>query len=815
MKYLKRSFTFLVALLMVLPLFLSGQPAQAIAGGGVAKSSYRAYGADLSSWNVNGSALDYSLVDFNKMKADGCQFVILRIGYEGSVSRKNTMDTAFLEYYKRARAAGMAMGVYFYSLTTTYNGAVEDANWVADQIEKHGMYFEYPIFYDVEDGAQTSMGSSAMEQLCLGWCETLENRGYFPGVYGGGTQVINKLSSNFKSRYDLWYPIVLRDGHGTQYDPNAYDRSDYCNMWQYAWYDCNFDGVYLDMLDVNVCYKNYPAIMSQYGYNNCAVMNTPPTVASVSLSKDSWGVNEELGFSVSANGTSTKLNINRVDGQWSNSYDVGSYFTLAFGWKGKYEAHIVTTNAKGSKTSSKITFYIGEPTVSKLTADKTQYKTGETAKFTIEADGSTNTVWIYYPDGTSKYTQNLSTSFSTTFTQTGNYQALVESWNGVGSLCSEKISFTVVQGSGTTTPTTSDKPTSATISADQSVVRVNQNITLNFSGNGKTNTLWVYYPDGTSKYYQNAGTSKTLTFTKTGNYEALVETWNQAGTQSFISKKISFKVVAAGDPTFAKISTNKSSYTTGENVVFSFSCDGKGSDLWVYYPDGSSKAYQGVGASKTLSFTAPGKYQALVQTWNEAGTAEVMSEKISFTVSAPATTKPTTQPTTAPTTKPTTAPTTKPTTTPTTKPTTTPTTAKPTTVPTTKPTTATTAKPTTKPTTKPTLSSVETSRTTIPTTVMPTTGVGCEVEGHRFVQGWCQVCGEQDPLYVGPPASTDITTVPISAPTQAPATVPPSNEPVDHGSGDDLVFLLCIIAAVVMISAMGVMLILIAKKKQK
>jgi hypothetical protein len=98
---------------------------------------------------------------------------------------------------------------------------------------------------------------------------------------------------------------------------------------------------------------------------------------------------------------------------------------------------------------------------------------------------------------------------------------------------------------------------------------------------------------------------------------------------------------------------------------------------------------------------------------------------------------------------------------------------------------------------------------------MPTTGVGCEVEGHRFVQGWCQVCGEQDPQYVGPPVSTDITTVPTPAPTQAPATVPPSNEPADHGSGDDLVFLLCIIAAVVMISAMGVMLILIAKKKQK
>jgi hypothetical protein len=127
---------------MVIPMNMTTLTASAIAGGGLQQSSYRAYGADLSFWNVSsGGSLNYSLVDFAKMKADGCQYVILRIGFEGSSSRTNTLDTAFLEYYNRARAAGMPMGVYFYSLATTYAGAQEDANWVADQIEKYGMYF--------------------------------------------------------------------------------------------------------------------------------------------------------------------------------------------------------------------------------------------------------------------------------------------------------------------------------------------------------------------------------------------------------------------------------------------------------------------------------------------------------------------------------------------------------------------------------------------------------------------------------------------------------------------------------------------------
>ena len=274
MKAIKHILALCLSIVMIASMIVSSgvMTASAIAGGGVASSTYRAYGADLSFWNVGGSTLNYSLVDFAKMKADGCQFVILRLGYEGSSSRTDVLDTAFVEFYNRARAAGMPLGVYFYSLATTYAGAQQDANWVADQIEKYGMYFEYPIYYDIEDSTYTNqvgLSSTKMEQLCLGWCETLEARGYFPGIYGGKSQVLDKLSSSFKSKYDLWYPRVLTNGHGSQYNPANYDYSYMCNMWQYAWYDYEYNGIGLDMLDVNVCYKNYPAIMAQYGYNNC------------------------------------------------------------------------------------------------------------------------------------------------------------------------------------------------------------------------------------------------------------------------------------------------------------------------------------------------------------------------------------------------------------------------------------------------------------------------------------------------------------------------------------------------------------------
>jgi|GEM_PF-1660638 len=273
MKLFKRMFALCLVLAMMFTAVIATGvfSASAVPGAGLQQTTFRSYGADISFWNVSvSSGNDYSRVDFAKMKASGCQYVILRIGYEARATRQNVIDTAFIEYYKRGRAAGMPMGVYFYQLGDTYEKAVEDAQWVINVIEENNMYFEYPIYYDIEDmeygDKPVNLGKAAMEQLCLGWCETLEAAGYFPGIYGGSWSVLDKLSADFKSKYDLWYAAYpsAQNPHLTT------DKSGYCGMWQYAASGYNYDGVPANAsLDVNVCYKDYPAIMKQYGYNNC------------------------------------------------------------------------------------------------------------------------------------------------------------------------------------------------------------------------------------------------------------------------------------------------------------------------------------------------------------------------------------------------------------------------------------------------------------------------------------------------------------------------------------------------------------------
>ncbi len=282
MSMIKRICAFALTLALVIGSMAFAIPvatleADAISGAGAPTDlNYYALGIDISAWQAGGGS-NTSLVDFAKLKASGCKFVILRISYGQS------LDKAFVSFYNKARAAGMPLGVYMYGLSTTRAGAVADAQWVINVIENYGMYFEYPIYYDIEEQKQINLSASAKNALCEGWCDTLYAAGYFPGIYAGKSQIMTSLTSAFKAKYDLWVPHVKSvDEYAAQYTHTsiAYNQQGF-SMWQYSWSNIKngssyiYNGVYRSgttpvyALDLDVCYKDYPTIMKTYGYNNC------------------------------------------------------------------------------------------------------------------------------------------------------------------------------------------------------------------------------------------------------------------------------------------------------------------------------------------------------------------------------------------------------------------------------------------------------------------------------------------------------------------------------------------------------------------
>ncbi len=311
MKRMQRLTALILAVLMFSAVICaSGMKVEAIEQGGVQKTDSYTVGVDLSIWNVGGSkVLDYTAVDFAKMKADGCDFAILRLGFEGSSTGADTLDLAFIEYYNRAREAGMKLGVYFFARATTYEAAKQDAEWVISVIEENNMYFEYPICYDVEADVHYAMGVQALNTLCLGWCETMDANGYYPAVYIN-KQLYPKLNSDFKGKYDVWYRYIFSDGeYDTQYDPATLNISDKCSLWQYTMYQrfdgCSYQYTGKNQIDGNVSYKDYASIMEANGYNNWEVKPEEPETES-SVAPESSKTEESIDDVTSAEDNSSE-----------------------------------------------------------------------------------------------------------------------------------------------------------------------------------------------------------------------------------------------------------------------------------------------------------------------------------------------------------------------------------------------------------------------------------------------------------------------------------------------------------------------------
>ena len=218
-------------------------------------------------------------------------------------------------------------------------------------------------------------------------------------------------------------------------------------------------------------------------------------------------------------------------------YVDGSYFYTIEGnsnTTGSSEGTSVVTNRR--KISN---FYFGvpkyqynsvAPTYAKISTDKLNYAVDEPVNFTFESDGDLNNLWVYCPDGSVLTYKDVGTSYELAFGMSGFFEGLVQTWNGVGNVSSQRISWYV------------GKPQYSYITVNKKCFDLNEKIEFTFdtAARGDCNTLWIYKPDGSSEYYQNVGNSFTISFSQAGSYEALVEAWNDIG--SCISEKVSFVI---------------------------------------------------------------------------------------------------------------------------------------------------------------------------------------------------------------------------------------------------------------------------------
>ena len=286
-----------IAFILTVAMILTGLPCASAAysngyAGGMAGDGMGIYahGVDLSEWQG-------SQVDFQKIKAQGYSFVILRAGFA------TTVDDCFENNYLRAKAAGLDVGVYLYSYADNEAEAIGEAEackrWLS------GKQLEYPVYYDLEDpGTHGSMSKEQLSGIATAFLDKMSADGWLVGLYSCLSWLNYKIDTTAVcAQYECWMAQYLHSG---SYD--VYDRYDEVyGMWQYS-STGSVDGIEGNV-DMNISFKDYPGICRRYGFNGYTASDDTLILSGVSVPD---AMKTGKGFSVSGTVTSTKGKLTNV-----------------------------------------------------------------------------------------------------------------------------------------------------------------------------------------------------------------------------------------------------------------------------------------------------------------------------------------------------------------------------------------------------------------------------------------------------------------------------------------------------------------------
>ena len=144
-------------------------------------------GIDVSKYNKT--------IDWNKVKAAGIDFAIIRLGYRGYSSGQLVEDPYFRQNIEGAIAAGIEVGVYFFTQAINEMEAVEEASMVLELCKDYQL--TYPMFIDTEasggNGSADLLDKSTRTLVCRALCETIASAGHKTGVYARKNCLLNNI----------------------------------------------------------------------------------------------------------------------------------------------------------------------------------------------------------------------------------------------------------------------------------------------------------------------------------------------------------------------------------------------------------------------------------------------------------------------------------------------------------------------------------------------------------------------------------------------------------------------------------------------
>ena len=176
-------------------------------------------GIDISKYQEN--------VDWEKVAASGVEFAMIRVGIRGYGTGEIVLDGTFETNMEGATKEGIDVGVYFFSQAVNEAEAIEEANFVLEQIAPYPV--TYPIVLDVEEVDDSAARTAKLTQeertkCAVAFLETIRNAGYTPMIYGNLKSFFHMLDFEQVKDYERWFAF---------YDTDIYFPYD-VSIWQYT-----------------------------------------------------------------------------------------------------------------------------------------------------------------------------------------------------------------------------------------------------------------------------------------------------------------------------------------------------------------------------------------------------------------------------------------------------------------------------------------------------------------------------------------------------------------------------------------------------
>lgn len=159
----------------------------------------------------------------------------------------------FEKHYEEIYKRNINIGCYWYTYAKTVEEAKMEANKFLEVIKNKEI--TYPLYLDIEDNTLSNLSRDTLDSIVETFGKTIEDAGYYFGVYSNLNWFNNKLSGKkLNKKYDWWI------AYWGDNPPSNIDYGVWQNTSKFDYRGNNIDSDY--------CYKDYPSIIKKAKLNH-------------------------------------------------------------------------------------------------------------------------------------------------------------------------------------------------------------------------------------------------------------------------------------------------------------------------------------------------------------------------------------------------------------------------------------------------------------------------------------------------------------------------------------------------------------------